>query len=264
MKAVRLVIIAVISISMIGVGIFTVANMSHKKPDNLSVPVTDNTEKDGGTETNASDLPLIIEDEDSPLEEGSEDITLTFDKAYTALDNTLVKAYIGGAEKAADVAYNKEAKTLTISNLERKAGDVVKIVISKDATMDVDSVENVDGLNAQAMVATAIGEDVETVIYTTDANGLWTMPFENVYGTDDVTVYAKYINGGEEQSKKMFLGTYGANGLLGVKYQTKTFSPASKGLISINGLAGDYTQGESWKASLWNADMTPYMVSVGE
>ena len=130
--------------------------------------------------------------------------------------------------------------------------------------MDVDSVETVDGANAFATVPTAVGTNVETVIYTCDANGLWIMPLENVYGTDDVTVYAKYINGGEEQSKKMFLGTYGANGLLDVKYQTKTFSPASKGLISINGLAGDYTQGESWKASLWNSDMTPYMVSVGE
>ena len=58
MKAVRLVIIALLSISMIAVGIFTVTQLSAKQPDST-------TSSDSSSHSiNASDLPLSVESED--------------------------------------------------------------------------------------------------------------------------------------------------------------------------------------------------------
>ena len=140
MKAVRLVIIAVISISMIGVGIFTVANMSHKKPDSPSAPVADSTEKDDSTQTNASDLPLITEDS-APLEEGDEDITeepaeetveavkiVLGDIAHEDMDTLSADAVTWGP----GVNFNDKNQPNACVNLQEKYGDLGAVFLHDD------------------------------------------------------------------------------------------------------------------------------------
>ena len=58
MKAARLVIMALISVSMIAVGIFTVIQLSSKEP-----PKDMSSSQQTEDSTNASDLPLSIESE---------------------------------------------------------------------------------------------------------------------------------------------------------------------------------------------------------
>lgn len=76
MKAVRLVIIALLSISMIGVGIFTVVQMSSDKTDSSSNVNSESTvssesvEESEDVQTNA---PLTPESEDTESEEEAED-----------------------------------------------------------------------------------------------------------------------------------------------------------------------------------------------
>ena len=140
MKAVRLVIIAVISISMIGVGIFTVANMSHKKPDSPSAPVADSTEKDDSTQTNASDLPLITEDS-APLEEGDEDITeepaeetveevkiVLGDIAHKDIESLTADAVTWGP----GVGFNDKNQPNACVNLQEKYGDLGAVFLHDD------------------------------------------------------------------------------------------------------------------------------------
>ena len=141
MKAIRLVIIAVISISMIGVGIFTVSKMSHKKPDSSSAPVADANEKDGGTETNASDLPLVIDGENTSLEKDNEDITEAPDEetvetvkivlgdiAETDINSLSTDAVTWGP----GVNFNDKNQPNACVNLQEKYGDLGAVFLHED------------------------------------------------------------------------------------------------------------------------------------
>ena len=103
MKAVRLVIIALLSISMIAVGIFTVAQLSAKQPDST-------VSSDNSNSINASDLPLSVESEDvqtgAPLDESSSD-----EDAETKENSDSVKIILGDINLEDKANFSGEAVT---------------------------------------------------------------------------------------------------------------------------------------------------------
>ncbi len=99
MKAVRLVIIAVLSVSMIAVGIFTVVQLSSRKPDDSSSQVVSESE-------NASDLPLVTESEDI---QANAPVTDSSEKAED--ENDADKIILGDIESKDISALNGDAVT---------------------------------------------------------------------------------------------------------------------------------------------------------
>ena len=104
MKAVRLVVIAILSVSMIAAGIFTVAQMSGKTPDSVA---SSDSRSDS---INASDLPLRVESGDvqtgAPLYESSSD-----EDAETEENNDSVKIILGDINLADKSGFSSEAVT---------------------------------------------------------------------------------------------------------------------------------------------------------
>lgn len=104
MKAVRLVIIALLSISMIAVGIFTVTQLSSKQPDSTT------SSYNSSDSINASDLPLSVESEDvqtgAPLDESSSD-----EDAETEENSDSVKIILGDINLTDKDTFSGEAVT---------------------------------------------------------------------------------------------------------------------------------------------------------
>ena len=137
MKAARLVIMALISVSMIAVGIFTVIQLSSKEPqkDMSSSQQTEDS-------TNASDLPLPIESEDAqtgaPVQENtdSNEDENTDEAVKIVLGDIADKdfASLGGEAVTwgPGVSFNDENQPSACVSLQEKYGELGAVFLHDD------------------------------------------------------------------------------------------------------------------------------------
>lgn len=137
MKAARLVIMALISVSMIAVGIFTVIQLSSKEPqkDMSSSQQTEDS-------TNASDLPLSIESEDAqtgaPVQENtdSNEDENTDEAVKIVLGDIADKdfASLGGEAVTwgPGVSFNDENQPSACVSLQEKYGELGAVFLHDD------------------------------------------------------------------------------------------------------------------------------------
>ena len=137
MKAARLVIMALISVSMIAVGIFTVMQLSSKEPqkDMSSSQQTEDS-------TNASDLPLPIESEDAqtgaPVQENtdSNEDENTDEAVKIVLGDIADKdfASLGGEAVTwgPGVSFNDENQPSACVSLQEKYGELGAVFLHDD------------------------------------------------------------------------------------------------------------------------------------
>ena len=137
MKAARLVIMALISVSMIAVGIFTVIQLSSKEPqkDMSSSQQTEDS-------TNASDLPLPIESEDAqtgaPVQENtdSNEDENTDEAVKIVLGDIADKDFASLSGEAVTwgpgVSFNDENQPSACVSLQEKYGELGAVFLHDD------------------------------------------------------------------------------------------------------------------------------------
>jgi len=132
MKAARLVIMALISISMIAVGIFTVTQLSSDNSADIS------SSQQTGDSTNVSDLPLSVESENLeagvPLDENKDEIT---DEAVKIVLGDIAHKEISALDSSTvtwgpGVSFNDENQPTACVSLQEKYGDLGAVFLHDD------------------------------------------------------------------------------------------------------------------------------------
>ena len=136
------------------------------------------------------------------MAEGSESISLIFDKAYTSFDPYLFVVKLNGSEVSQslyDASYVADTKTLTITGLTLNAGSKIDVEIPADTQMDLSAVA---ADNSETIAKVSAGSKMCQTIFVGDKDKVCVLPLKlKTNDGYDILAYSKYVNGSNGKVK---------------------------------------------------------------
>ncbi len=192
--------------------------------------------------------------------EGSESISLIFDKAYTSFDPQLLVVKLNGSEVSQDLynaSYVADTKTLTITGLTLKAGSKIEVEIPASTQMDL-SVVAVD--NSETTAKVPAGSKMCQTIFVGDKDKVCVLPLKlKTNDGYDILAYSKYINGSNGNVETyLIIAEYTNENRIAVRktsFTTVSMEAGEAGCVS--GYLDGVLSASGCSVMLWNTSYAP-------